>query len=51
MKINEDYSVTCYLDYREEQKCEVEMVIGLLAWEQRLVRISLATKGAESAFL
>jgi len=51
MKIDEDYSVTCYVDHREEQRCEVEMVLGLLPWEQRVVRISLASKGAESAFL
>ena len=51
MKIDEDYSVACYVDYREEQKCEVEMLLGLQPWEQRLVRISLASKGAESTFL
>ena len=51
MKIDEDYSVTCYVDYREEQRCEVEMVLGLLPWEQRVVRISFATQGADSAFL
>jgi hypothetical protein len=51
MKIDEDYSVSCYADYREEERCEVEMVLGMQPWEQRLVRISLATKGAESAFL
>jgi hypothetical protein len=51
MKIDEDYSVTCYVDYREEQRCEVEMVLGLLPWEQRVVRISFATQDADSAFL
>jgi hypothetical protein len=51
MKIDEDYSVTCYTDYREEERCEVEMVLGMQPWEQRLVRLSLGTKGSESAFL
>ena len=51
MKVDEDYSVTCYVDQREEQRCEVEMVLGLLPWEQRVVRISFATQDADSAFL
>jgi hypothetical protein len=47
MILNEGSSVTCYADQREEQRCEVEMLLGLQPWEQRVVRISLSTKSSD----